>query len=134
MWSIPTHKIHGPDGFESGFYRKAWEIIRTHVVASVHKFFSTRKLHQNLNATHLTLIPYCDEPSTVTEFMPISLCGVTYKVIAKILSNKLQAILLCLANDSQAAFVNGQNILHNVLIGVELVRLYKRSNVSLELS
>lgn len=121
VWSIPIHKSPGPDGFGSGFYRSAWEIIKDDVVEIVRQFFKTGKLHSALNSTHLTLLPKCDQPTTAADFRPIACCGVLYKAIAKLLSNKLQSLLPSLINQSQAAFVSDRNILHNVLIGAELV-------------
>lgn len=130
MWSILIHKSPGPDGFGRGLYRQAWDVIKKDVVASVQLFFQTGKLHQDINAANLTLIPKCEHPSKATDFRPIACCGVLYKVIAKLLSAKLQAVLPSLINQNQSAFVSGRYILHNVLIGVELVRLYNRTNAS----
>lgn len=123
-------KVLGPDGFGSSVFRQAWEIIRTDVVQVVQMFFKIGKLLKELNGTHLILLPKGDHPSTAAEYRPIPCCGVIYKAIAKILSQKLQLVLSTLVNQSQATFMSGRNIIQNVLIGADLVRLYNRFNAS----
>lgn len=111
LWSILIHKSPRHDGHRSGFYRQAWEIIRCDVVHMVQLFFKTGKLHNDLNATHLVLLPKSDSPSAAADYRPIACGGVIYKIFAKILSNKLQLVLPTLVSQSQAAFVSGWHIL-----------------------
>ena len=46
-----------------------------------------------LNMTHIALIPKVKSPTCVTEFRPISLCNMLYKLIYKVLANRLKKIL-----------------------------------------
>ena len=46
-----------------------------------------------LNATFVASIPKCDKPKTFTEFRLVSLCNLIYKVITKILSDKMKPLL-----------------------------------------
>ena len=72
-----------------------------------------------LNETFICLIPKDKSPQKITEFHPISLCNVSYKIISKVLANWLKKILADVINESQSAFVPGRQIMDNVLVAFE---------------
>ena len=72
----------------------------------------------NLNDTLITLIPKCDNLESMHDLCPIALCNVLYKVIAKVLANRLKVILLNIISNTQFALVLDWSILDNVIVVV----------------
>ncbi|XP_074303210.1 uncharacterized protein LOC141637636 [Silene latifolia] len=93
-------------------------------------FFKTGQLLKQLNTTTLTLIPKASNPVSVLEYRPIACYNIIYKSIEKILFSRLGEVLPDIVSSSQGAFIKGRNIVENVLIGQDLVRLYNRKAAS----
>lgn len=88
-FAINPEKAPGPDGMTSLFYQWFWSSIGRDVCAMVRAFFETGDFDNRLNQTNICLIPKTDRLVSMTEFRPISLCNVGYKIISKILSSRL---------------------------------------------
>ncbi|XP_074305627.1 uncharacterized protein LOC141640848 [Silene latifolia] len=130
FFSIPVDKSTGPYGYTSAFFKDSWDIVGGEVCAAIKDFFSTWHLLKQVNATNITLIPKCDRPSSVKQFRPIACCNMIYKVISKLLCNRLAQVLPDLISENQGAFIKGRSIIENVLICQDLVNMYNRKAVS----
>ena len=60
---------------------------------------------ESLNSTFISLIPKVKNPKKISEFRPMSLCNVVYKLIAKVVANRLKKLLAKMILDSQSAFL-----------------------------
>ncbi|GKV39884.1 hypothetical protein SLEP1_g47585 [Rubroshorea leprosula] len=127
LFSIPSNKSPGPDGFTSGFYRATWSIIKNDVTAAVLDFFDSGKILKQINATNITIVPKVSCPNVVSDYRPIACCNVIYKVISKLLTQRINEVLSMLVSNNQTAFVKGRSITTNLLICQDLVRNYHRS-------
>jgi len=82
-------------------------------------FFSTGLLDYRVNKTHIALIPKVDNPNSVMEFRPISLCNVVYKLLSKVLANRLKGIPPEITSPTQSVFIPSRLITNNVLAAYE---------------
>ncbi|GJZ53263.1 RNA-directed DNA polymerase, eukaryota [Tanacetum coccineum] len=116
VWDCGTDKSSGPNGYTFGFYRKFWSIIENDVYAAVKHFFNHGDIPAGCNASFIALIPKIPDANLVKDFRPISLIGSTYKIIAKILANRLVVVLGDIVNEVQSAFIAGRQILDGPFI------------------
>ncbi len=86
-------KSPGPDGLPPVFYQKYWHLIGEDVTKAVLTCLNIGKILKAINHTYITLIPKVKNPEEVKEFRPISLCNVIYKLLSKVLTNRLKNIL-----------------------------------------
>ena len=109
----------GPDGMPLLFYQTFWDSIGSDVTNAVLSCLNSGKILRAINHTYITLIPKTQSPTNVTEFCPISLCNVVYKLIAKVLANRLKKILPSIISETQSAFVRGRLITDNIFVAFE---------------
>ena len=112
-------KAPGPDGLPPVFYQRYWHLIGEDITAAVLSSLNSGKILKAINHTHVILIPKVKNLEAVTEFRPISLCNVIYKIISKVLANRLKIILPQIVSESQSAFVPGRLITNNILVAFE---------------
>lgn len=87
----------------------------------VKSFFHSRRMLNELNHTNIVLIPKVDNPMKMSQFRPISLCNVVYKIISKVVTNRLKKVLPKVISLNQSTFVAGRQISDNILVVHELL-------------
>lgn len=102
--------------------------MRSDLVAAVLLFFEKGFMLLVWNSTALTLVPKVPSPSSIKDYRPIACCNVVYKVVTKILVNRMQDTLQHVVSHSQSAFIKGWSIVDNVLLMHELMRNYHRND------
>lgn len=83
-----------------------------------------------INVTWVALIPKVLNPISIEEFRPISMVGALYKIISKLLSTRLKAVIAPLIDESQCAFVMDRQILDGVLVANEAISWLKKKKLS----
>ena len=99
-------KLPGPDDMNPAFYQRFWLNVGEDVTEACLHFIAT-----------------CSFPM---DMPPIALCNVLFKIVAKMLSNRIKAILGSVVSESQSAFMSGQAITDNILISSEIMHFLKR--------
>lgn len=125
---MPLNKSPGPDGYSVEFLRASWDIVREDITCAVKEFFRNGKLLKDMNITAITLIPKKPEACCLTDYRPISCCNIVYKLISKIIANRLKPILTECVSPNQVAFLNGRSLGENVLLATELIKDYNKSS------
>ncbi|XP_057529853.1 uncharacterized protein LOC130808394 [Amaranthus tricolor] len=129
MFSIPSNKAPGLDGYNSHFFKAAWHIVGGDVIKSIRDFFRIGKLLKEISVTTLTMVPKIQTPSRVGDYRPIACCSTLYKCISKLLCNRLSLILPDIISPNQGAFFNRRSIMHNTLICQDMMRFYRPSQI-----
>jgi hypothetical protein len=93
LQQMEPEKAPDPDGFTARFYNSCWPIIRRHLLRMVNKSQNCTKLGGSTNSSFLALIPKEKGASSFNRFHPISLFNIGYKIITKIIANRLKNML-----------------------------------------
>ncbi|GAU38028.1 hypothetical protein TSUD_395880 [Trifolium subterraneum] len=126
LFQMHPDKSPGPDGFNPAFYQRFWEHCSDDIFSAASTWLERGYFPISLNETNICLIPKCDNPTSMKDLRPISLCNVLYKMISKVLANRLKCCLDKCVSQEQSAFVEGRSILDNALIATEVIHALKR--------
>lgn len=121
LFMMDSYKSPGPDGFSPLFFKHYWHIVGIDVIKAVQCAFSSGYNIRELNHTFLAIIPKIPGASKVEQYRPIALCNVVFKLITKIVANRLRHVLGKIVSPTQAAFIPGRNITDNTILHHELM-------------
>ncbi|XP_060182430.1 uncharacterized protein LOC132612110 [Lycium barbarum] len=110
----------GPDGFSGIFYQKCWEVIKADVFSVVKAFFEGQTLPKSITHTNLVLLPKKNVVEAFYDMRPISLSNFIYKVISRVVHDRLDKLLTRVISPNQFGFVKGRNIIENVFLTQEI--------------
>lgn len=110
--------------FNVEFYLATWEWLGEEVTQLVVNFYKTGILPRHISDTNIALIPKKLVPQVPTDYRPISLCNVVYKIIAKSLANRLKPHLPDYIDPAQQAFIEGRRISDNIIIAQEITHTF----------
>nr|GEW62816.1 RNA-directed DNA polymerase, eukaryota [Tanacetum cinerariifolium] len=122
VWECGTDKAPGPDGFTFGFFRHFWNLIDKDAYEAVRYFFNHNDIPIGCNSSFIALIPKIPDANLVKDLRPISLIGSLYKIIAKVLTNRLVGVLGDIINEVQSAFIADKQILDGPFILNEVLK------------
>lgn len=119
-------KSPGPHGLSPIFFKCYWNIINGKIVDVFQYFFEHGYMIKPLSHTFISLVPKKDSPILVEHFRPISLCNVVYKIITKILANRMTNFLDKIISPFQSAFIHGRSITDSVITCHKLMQHINR--------
>ncbi|KAJ4783220.1 RNA-directed DNA polymerase (reverse transcriptase)-related family protein [Rhynchospora pubera] len=124
VFQMGPDKSPGPDGVTARFIQKYWNIIGPDLVQQIKQIFHTGWIPDDWLKCNIILIPKGDEPETPSQFRPISIGNVLYRLIMKILTNRLRPHMKKLIAQEQTAFLHNRCISDNVLLIKEVLNSF----------
>ncbi|PNY08829.1 cysteine-rich receptor-like protein kinase [Trifolium pratense] len=121
VWECDNFKSPGPDGINFGFIKDLWADIKGDFMRFLLEFYSNGRLVKGSNYTLIVLITKVENPQRIADYRPISLVGCMYKVLAKVLANRLKSVIGKVTSETQSTFVKDRQILDGILIANEVV-------------
>ncbi|GJW71697.1 RNA-directed DNA polymerase, eukaryota [Tanacetum coccineum] len=121
VWDCGKNKSTGPDGVTFEFVRKFWDVIGGDVCQAPKSFFRSGLFRKGCNPSFITLIPKVNDVKFVKDFCPISLIRCQYKIVGKILANRLSSVIGSLVSKEQSIFIRGRQIFDGPLILSEVI-------------
>lgn len=125
VFQMAPLKAPGSDGFPGLFYQTYWDIVGDEVVQAVQSFFLDGVILKEINHTNVVLIPKVKNPEAISQFRPISLCCFVYKIISKVMANRLQPFINGIILEQQYAFIPGRQIQDNIIVAHEVFHFLK---------
>jgi hypothetical protein len=112
---LQNGKSPGSDGFTPDFYKFFWPTIQNVVFQSILQADKNKHLSIDQKRGVINLIPKKNkDPRSLKNWRPISLLNTDYKIITKILANRIKSALPSVINPDQVAYLKkrfiGQNI------------------------
>nr|GEV12882.1 RNA-directed DNA polymerase, eukaryota, reverse transcriptase zinc-binding domain protein [Tanacetum cinerariifolium] len=131
IWDCGGERAPGLDGFTFRFFTTFWDTIEKDVVRFVQEFFQSHVIPKGCNPSFISLIPKVPDAKFVSDFLPISLIGCQYKIIGKLLANRLCNVIKDCISPVQSAFIKGIFILDGPLILNEVLAEYRHHHKEL---
>jgi hypothetical protein len=102
---MPSERAPGPDGFNMLFIKKCFHIIKSDFYQLCHDFFNESVSLQAINSSFITLVPKVNNLENTNDYRPISLLNSVVKLLTKLLSKRLQVVILQLIHKNQYGFI-----------------------------
>ena len=118
-------KAPSPDSFTTNFFHFCWRFLKSKVYDLVEKSHQNNWVLPARIATFLTLITNEENDTTPGKFHPISLCNAIYKIISKVIVNRLKPLLPILISPEKIGYVQGRKILDGIILSNEVTHSLK---------
>lgn len=122
-------KSPGPDGWPVEFYLAFYDLLGEDLLEVIEESRITGHIHPPMNYTFISLIPKTDDPTSYNDFCPISLCNCLYKIISKIIANRIKPILSSHISTEQFAFLQNRHIQEAIGTTQEALHSIKHKNL-----
>lgn len=130
MLSCDPDKTPSFDGFNMRFIKEIWDDIGYEITRFVHNFFASGNSHPSINTTWVTLIPKLKQTHNINNYRPINVVGCIYKIISKVLANRVKLVIGQVVDKTQTSFIEGRSIFHGILTATEVIRWMKKKKTT----
>ncbi|XP_019420741.1 PREDICTED: uncharacterized protein LOC109330928 [Lupinus angustifolius] len=123
VFSMNGEGAPGPNGFGGCFYQFYWDIVGREVCNSVVQFFNQGWLLPNLNSNNVILIPKFPNADKIEDFRHIALANFQFKIISKVLADRLSSIASSIVSPQQRGFIRDRQIKDCICIASEAINM-----------
>ena len=110
VFSMDDSSAPGSDEFSCSFYQVCWDIFGFDVILCGQQFFQQNWIYPNMNSNFMVLIHKVSNAQVITQFCPIALANLLFKIIPKTLASRLGSISACIISPEQSAFIRGRGV------------------------
>ena len=130
MKSFQNNKSPGEDGFSKEFYETFFDLIGIHFLNSYNEAFTKGQLSICQRRGVICLIPKDDScPIELSNWRPLTLVNADYKILAKVIGQRIESILSSLINSDQTGFIKGRFIGQNVRLLNDIMEYTEAKNL-----
>ncbi|XP_019435946.1 PREDICTED: uncharacterized protein LOC109342412 [Lupinus angustifolius] len=123
VFALNEEGAPGPDGFSGCFYQNFWDIINIEVCNAVMQFFKHSWLMPNINSNSVILIPKTHGADRIEDYRPIALANFQFKIITKVLADRLADIAPRIISNQQRGFIKERQIKDCICLTSEAINM-----------
>ena len=128
VFSMKHNRAPGPDNIPAEFFQEFWHTIKTDLFNLFQDFYAGTLNIERPNYGVVTLIPKVTNAADIKAFRPICLLNVCYKIVTKVLTNRLANCITNVVSDCQYGFIKGKYIMDGVVSLHEIIHEVKKRN------
>ncbi|XP_019156592.1 PREDICTED: uncharacterized protein LOC109153209 [Ipomoea nil] len=132
VFDMAPDKSPGPDGMSPAFFQHFWPVIGHDLTLFLIQCVEQKQFPPGFNDSHIVLIPKKPVPEKVSDLRPIALCNVVYKILAKMLANRMKVTLDHVVSQTQSAFVPDRLLTDNIILAGEVGHFLRRKTGGLQ--
>ena len=125
---MKLNRSPGEDGLPVEFYKTFWKQLDNFLVEMYNECFEKKELPISVRKSVITLIHKKDDKSDIANYRPISLTNTDYRIVARILSARLQNVISDIVGPNQVAYIKGRFIGTNIRLVQDIFDLYNKHN------
>jgi hypothetical protein len=125
LFSMHSNKAPGAKVMNTTFYKRFWDLCGYIIYSTSKDWLQRGRFPPQRNKTNIVLIPKVENPTSIKDLRPISLCNVLYKIISKVLANRMKPLLSRYISIEQFSFIANRSILDNVIVVMETIHHMK---------
>jgi len=119
MKGFKKDKSPGPDGWTIEFFLHFYDLFKEDLLRTIEATRISGNINNAITTTFIALIPKKDRSETFSDFRPIALCNILFKIISKIIAERMKTVLSLHISNHQHAFLKDLNILDAVAMTQE---------------
>ncbi|GAU48962.1 hypothetical protein TSUD_406700 [Trifolium subterraneum] len=132
VFALNKDSAPSSDGFGAFFFQHYWEIVKLEVYNVVLEFFTNSWILLGFNSNIISLLPKTSNATSIDQYRPIAMTNFKFKVISKIIADRLAKVMPTIISEEQMGFIHDMNIKDCLCIASEVVNLLHNKSFSAE--